>query len=70
MNKDGDAPPTAEHRVSQFEPRNRKQPPPRNRKPPPKRLVLRLDEFLWQYEVPDYILDGILQSGYLYSVTA
>src|SRR5262245_16778202 len=61
MNKDGDAPPTAGHRVSQFE--------PRNRKPPPKRLVLRLDEFLRQYVAPDYILDGILQRGYLYSAT-
>jgi AAA domain len=61
MNKDGNAPPTEDHRVSQFEPRNRKQ--------PPKRLVLRLDEFLRQYVAPDYILDGILQRGYLYSAT-
>jgi hypothetical protein len=36
---------------------------------PPKRLVLRLDEFLSRYEPPDYIVDGILQRGYVYSLT-
>jgi hypothetical protein len=36
---------------------------------PPKRLVLRLDEFLGRYEPPDYIVDGILQRGYVYSLT-
>src|SRR5262245_61751278 len=55
----------AEERAAQAQAGD-KAPPP---KPPPKPLVLRLDEFLKQYVAPDYIVDGILQRGYLYSVT-
>lgn len=36
---------------------------------PPMRLVLRLDEFLGCFVPPDYIVDGILQRGYVYSLT-
>lgn len=47
----------------------REQAQPLKATPTLKKLVLRLDEFLALYVAPDYIVDGILQRGYLYSTT-